>query len=87
MEEAVASAAEDGDWDREIEIEKANDILITVKFQDKKIPVAAELKPQPKASNTKAVSYDGLPAIATKNVRPQDVYNVSVRTADDMHHV
>lgn len=79
LEEAVASAAEDGDWDREIEVEKANDILITVKFQEGAVPVpeSAELKPQPKASTTKAVTYDGLPSIATKNVRPQDVYNVS----------
>ena len=84
LEEAVSSAREDSEWDKEIEPEaKSTDIHITVKLKDG-LPVdlrttGAGLKPQPTSAPIKPVTYDGLPAIATKNVRPQDVYNVRKR--------
>ena len=79
LEEAIQSAKEDGDWERDVEPESGG-IHISVQLQNG-VPVSfqttgAGLKPQPKAISTKPVTYDGLPAIATKNVRPQDVYNV-----------
>jgi hypothetical protein len=81
LDDAIRSAKEDGDWEQDVEPESGS-IHISVKLQNG-IPVdfqatGAGLKPQPKAVSTKPVTYDGLPAIATKNVRPQDVYNVSV---------
>ncbi len=80
LEEAIRSAKEDGDWEQDVEPESGN-IHITVKVKDG-IPfdlqtTGAGLKPQPKTVSTKPVTYDGLPAIATKNVRPQDIYDVS----------
>ena len=86
LEDAIRSAKEDGDWEQDVEPESGS-IHISVKLQNG-IPVdfqatGAGLKPQPKAVPTKPVTYDGLPAIATKNVRPQDVYNVSVFFCDE----
>jgi hypothetical protein len=84
LEEAIRSAKEDGDWEQDVEPESGN-IHITVKVKDG-IPfdlqtTGAGLKPQPKTISTKPVTYDGLPAIATKNVRPQDIYDVSLMYA------
>lgn len=91
VEEAVRSAQEDHEWEKDVEVVKPTknkDIRITVKLQDG-IPVdfaatgAGLVQPQgnndDKKKNKKLTVFDGVPAIATKSVRPQDVYNV--RTA------
>lgn len=75
--EAVSSAKEDGEWEKDVDCPKSSDIQISVKLRDG-FPV--DLKTtgaglQPKSAATAPVAY-GLPAIATKNVRPQDIYNV-----------
>jgi len=77
--EAIKSAREDCDWDRDIFTSGLSDtIQITVNLQPPKDDdINKEAGQPPSTKVAKPVTYDGLPAIATKNVRPQDVYNVS----------
>ena len=86
VEDAIKSAKEDGDWETNVEATGESGLIhITVKLRDG-VPIdlqttGAGLQQPPKTTTAstiiKPVTYDSLPAIATKNVRPQDVYNVS----------
>lgn len=83
--EALKSAREDCDWDKDIfSVGGLSDtIQITVNLQPPKDDDMNEEAGQPPSTKVaKPVSYDGLPAIATKNVRPQDVYNVSTISSE-----
>jgi hypothetical protein len=82
LEDAIQTAKDDCDWEHE-DVESSpnsNNIRITVKWKDG-IPMdlqatGAGLKPQPPSVPTRPIPIDGLTAIATKTVRPQDLYQV-----------
>jgi hypothetical protein len=77
VEDALRAAMEDGEWEKDlIETRNSNDIEIKV-VNGQFIAKGAGLKKQ-KTEALKMMLYsDGIPAISTKTVRPQDVYNVS----------
>ena len=77
VEDALRAAMEDGEWEKDlIETRNSNDIEIKV-VNGQLIAKGAGLKKQ-KTEALKMMLYsDGMPAISTKTVRPQDVYNVS----------
>ena len=77
VEDAIRSATEDGEWERDL-METRNSNHIEIKVVNGEFTAkGAGLKNQ-KPERLKMMLYsDGMPAIATKTVRPQDVYNVS----------
>lgn len=87
LHDAVRSAREDGEWEKETVDQNqptGGNIRITVKCQEG-VPlgmttIGAGIQPraQPSPSRVETVIYEGVPAIATKTVTPQDVYNVSL---------
>lgn len=79
LADAIKSAREDVDWDRDIVASGLSDsIQITVNLQPPQDDDMNKEAGQPPSTKvTDPVKYDDLPAIATKNVRPQDVYNAA----------
>jgi len=87
--EAVRSAREDGDWDKDCAVCSSGDddnsgttkssIQITVKLQPGENEHSNfQAGPvQPSSKMPKPITYENLPAVATKNVRPQDIYNAA----------
>ena len=94
MNEALQSAKEDREWEKEVDdadILKAGQIGIKVNFTGGKPNLKMKgtglshsgvgNEQETAAKSKKVVVYSKLPAIATKSVLAEDVYNVSRTTA------
>jgi len=86
--EAVQSAREDGDWDKDCicgDDDNSSTTKSSIQIIVKLLPgeneyttfQAGQVQPSSTSTMPKPITYDGLPAIATKNVRPQDIYNAA----------
>jgi hypothetical protein len=93
VDDAIQAAFDDGDWEREVEdkrTRKGGEIHIKVELEEGK-PVGFRArgagdqvaygkmvgKIESVASGVDMTIYEGVPAIATKDVSHQDVYKVS----------
>ena len=81
VEDAIRAAIEDGEWEKGVfddDTRRTNNIEIKVVNGHITAIGAGLLKHKYKSATPKMmVCSDGMPAIATKTVRPQDVYDVS----------
>jgi hypothetical protein len=85
LKDAVRSAREDNDWEKDIDANelKSGEIRFTMNKMGlhaagagirKNVEVKAEPKDEKKP---KIIAYEGIPAIATKTVKAQDVYKAA----------
>jgi hypothetical protein len=78
VEDAVRAAIEDGEWERDVIDDTRRTNNIEIKVVNGQITAkGAGLQDKKSAAPKMMVCSDGMPAIATKTVRPQDVYDVS----------
>lgn len=86
LEEALRSARDDGEWEREVQDDRdgrSGDICITLKmgggFRTKGAGLLKKTSSPTTAASTKSVAtiYEGIPAVATKDVRPHDLYHAA----------
>lgn len=78
VEDAVRSAIEDGEWENDVlDSHRSNSIDIKVVNGQFSATGAGLQKKEAMPPQKMVVYSDGVPAIATKTVRPQDVYNAA----------
>jgi len=75
VENAIQSAREDGEWETNVQTEQRGEATLTVQVKEG-LPVDVR-STSGKSSSSRPTRFSDLPAIANKDVRPQDVYNAA----------